>query len=57
MRVLKKLLLGLNEGEIAAELRISRHTVHAHIGYLYMVFGVRSRSRLMAKIFAEILEA
>ena len=43
------LLLGLSEKAVAAQLRLSRHTVHIHIHHIYRAFGVHSRPELMAR--------
>ncbi|WP_437947912.1 LuxR C-terminal-related transcriptional regulator [Sorangium sp. So ce296] len=39
---------GLGEEQIAAELRISQHTVHDDVKALHRRFGVQSRSELLA---------
>jgi DNA-binding CsgD family transcriptional regulator len=50
--VLKFLLAGAAEKEIAGELGISRHTVHGHVKDIYSYFGARSRPQLMARIMS-----
>ena len=47
-RVLRLLLSGLSEKQIAARLDLSRHTVHNHVKEIYRVVGVQSRAELMA---------
>jgi DNA-binding CsgD family transcriptional regulator len=44
--VLQYLLRGLGEKDIAAELGISRHTVHNHVKAIYVAQGVKSRYEL-----------
>jgi DNA-binding CsgD family transcriptional regulator len=46
--VLRLLLSGLSEKQIAARLDLSRHTVHNHVKEIYRVVGVQSRAELMA---------
>jgi DNA-binding CsgD family transcriptional regulator len=50
--VLQLLQRGLNEKEIAWELRISPNTVHVHVKALYQAFNVNSRSELLALTLA-----
>jgi pSer/pThr/pTyr-binding forkhead associated (FHA) protein len=47
-RVFERILKGLSEKEIAAELGVSRHTVHRHICRIYELAHVNSRSELLA---------
>jgi pSer/pThr/pTyr-binding forkhead associated (FHA) protein len=47
-RVFKELLNGLSEKEIAARLRLSRHTVHNHVRAILGRFAFHSRSELLA---------
>jgi DNA-binding CsgD family transcriptional regulator len=47
--VLRLLLSGDGEKQIADQLRRSVHTVHTHIRQLYEHFGVKSRGELMAR--------
>jgi DNA-binding NarL/FixJ family response regulator len=47
-RTLKKLLTGLSEKQIAADLELSFHTVHGYVKEIYQHFQVASRSELMA---------
>lgn len=51
-RTLRALLRGLSEKEVAAELGLSRHTIHEYVKALYRRFGVRSRSELLARFVA-----
>lgn len=51
-QTLELLLRGRSEKEIAAELGLSPHTVHEHVGRLYRHFGVRSRAELLARFVA-----
>jgi DNA-binding CsgD family transcriptional regulator len=47
--VLRLLLQGLTEKEVAARLFLSRHTVHAHAKNIYRLVGVHSRPELLAR--------
>jgi len=47
-RVLRKVLEGLAEKEIAKRLDLSVHTVHGYMKDLYLAFNVQSRPELMA---------
>lgn len=47
-RVLRELLRGLKEREIADTLCVSYNTVHTHVRDIYQTFEVRSRAQLMA---------
>jgi DNA-binding CsgD family transcriptional regulator len=42
---------GLGENEIAALLDRSTHTVHTHMGRMYLKLGVSSRCALVAQLF------
>lgn len=44
-----QLLKGRSEKQIAADLEISRHTVHDHVKRIYATFGVNSRAELLAR--------
>lgn len=46
--VLRHLLDGLSEKEVAVKLAISPHTVHHHVTDLYRLFDVSSRGELLA---------
>jgi DNA-binding CsgD family transcriptional regulator len=48
-QVLRLLLSGLGEKEIAARLGLSRNTVHHHVKALYRHFHVSTRSELLAR--------
>jgi pSer/pThr/pTyr-binding forkhead associated (FHA) protein len=48
IRVLRLLLTGQTEKEMAAKLFVSPHTVHSHIQAVYRELGVTSRAELMA---------
>jgi DNA-binding NarL/FixJ family response regulator len=50
-RVLRWLLRGLAEKQIAFELNLSPHTVHSHVKEIHSVLAVRSRGELMAKFW------
>ncbi len=45
---LDHVLLGLSEKQIAAEMELSRHTVHEYIMQLYRHFEVSGRAELLA---------
>lgn len=51
-RVLDFLTEGRTEKEIAAQLRISWHTVHSHVKEIYRCYGVTSRAKLLALFVA-----
>ena len=53
--VLESLLLGLSERKIAEQLKLSQHTIHAHVKSIYTKIGARGRAQMMAHVFAEIL--
>ena len=42
---------GLEESEIALRLRISPHTVHAHLNRMYKKLAVSSRCALLVQVF------
>jgi DNA-binding CsgD family transcriptional regulator len=48
-RLLGHLLAGTSEKELATQLGLSRHTVHAYIREIYKTSGVSSRAELMAQ--------
>ena len=48
MRVLRVLLTGKSEKEVAETLFLSPHTVHSHVRMIYEYYGVNSRPTLMA---------
>ena len=48
VRVLRRLLTGKSEKEIAAELYVSPHTVHSHVQAIYRELSVKSRAELMS---------
>ncbi|HWB53560.1 MAG TPA: helix-turn-helix transcriptional regulator [Tepidisphaeraceae bacterium] len=47
------LLMGHGEKQIANEMGLSRHTVHAHVKAVYRHFGVTSRPELLARFVNE----
>jgi DNA-binding CsgD family transcriptional regulator len=47
-RVFERLLMGKSEKEVAADLKVSRHTVHRHICDIYRLLEVNSRAELLA---------
>jgi DNA-binding CsgD family transcriptional regulator len=49
-QVLLALLEGCSEKEVAAQLGISRHTVHIYVKAIYRHYGVCSRSELMSQL-------
>lgn len=49
---LESLVAGASEKEIAAQLGISRHTVHDYAKRIYRAFGVRSRGELLARVLS-----
>jgi DNA-binding CsgD family transcriptional regulator len=48
VRVLRLLLTGMTEKEMAAKLFVSPHTVHSHIQAVYRELVVTSRAELMS---------
>jgi DNA-binding CsgD family transcriptional regulator len=46
---LRYILQGDAEKEVAAKLRLSRHTVHRYTQVIYRELGVNSRGELLAK--------
>jgi DNA-binding CsgD family transcriptional regulator len=46
--VLEQLKEGLSEKQIAAELKLSQHTIHTYVKNIYRRFGVTSRSQLLS---------
>jgi pSer/pThr/pTyr-binding forkhead associated (FHA) protein len=53
LRVLKLLLTGLREKEIAAKLYLSPHTVHNHVKEIFRKMNVKSRPALLALFVAD----
>jgi DNA-binding NarL/FixJ family response regulator len=49
-RVLDRLVQGVTEKELAAQLRLSESTVHHHIGAIYRAMGVTSRGEFLVKV-------
>jgi DNA-binding CsgD family transcriptional regulator len=47
-RVLRLILQGLSEKEVAARLHLSPHTVHTHVKNVYQALQVHSRGELIA---------
>ena len=52
-QVLKLLLKGLSEEEIAEHLFISIQTVHSHAKRIYRILGVHSRAQLLARYLSQ----
>ena len=52
-RVLERLVCGLSNRELAAELHVSVNTIQTHLAHAYEKLGVRSRSQLLARFFRE----
>jgi DNA-binding CsgD family transcriptional regulator len=48
-QVLERILLGDGEKQIAMRLRISQHTVHVYVKWIYQAYRADGRSDLMAK--------
>jgi DNA-binding CsgD family transcriptional regulator len=48
-QTLDLLLAGDGEKQIAAKLKLSRHTVHDYVKGVYRCFGVNSRAELLAR--------
>lgn len=49
-RICELLVDGLPDKQIAAKLKLSRHTVHNHVRAIYRQLGVHSRPELLAKL-------
>lgn len=49
------LLAGETEGDIAARLGISAHTVHCHVSRLHRKLNVQSKSDLLLRVFGTYL--
>lgn len=49
LRVVDGVVRGQTNGEMAAEMYISRHTVESHLKHIFAKLGVRSRSELAAQ--------
>ncbi len=47
-RVFDLIMRGKTEKEVARQLGVSPHTVHAHVRQIYRAFGVHSRAELLA---------
>jgi len=52
-RVFDRLVRGLTEKEVAAELELSPNTVHCHVVGIYRVLGVSSRAEFFTRILAQ----
>jgi DNA-binding CsgD family transcriptional regulator len=46
LEITKRVFDDLKENQIAAELKISPHTVHTHLGRIYRKVGVSGRAHL-----------
>ncbi len=53
--IVQAVLDDMSESDIAQNLGISRHTVHAHIERVYGKLGVSSRLQLVVRIFVEYI--
>ncbi len=51
--VVQGVLEDMSQAEIAQQLGISPHTVHAHLERVYNKVGVRSRVQLLVRVFSE----
>ena len=56
LEIARALFDGLSEEAVAQKLGISRHTVHNHVRYLYLLLDVHSRNELFHRIAATHLE-
>ena len=58
MQVLRELLFGASEKQVAYRLGLSRHTVHEHVKQIYKRMTVCSRGELLARFLQDLnLEA
>lgn len=48
---LNHLMRGLSEKEVAARMKLARHTVHEHVKAIYRLMRVHSRSELLSTVF------
>ena len=53
-KVMKHLLEGDGEKQVAAKLGLSRHTVHEYVKMLYQQLGVSSRSELLSQFVGRV---
>ena len=51
--VVSLLVRGLSNRQLAAALHVSENTIESHLAHVYDKLGVRSRSQLLALLFAE----
>ena len=56
LEVVRGVFNGGNEASIADDLSISTHTIHSHFDRLYRKLGIKSRSALIIRVFAEYLK-
>lgn len=49
-QTLQLLLAGCSEKEVAAQMGITRYTVHEHVKRIYRIFAVTTRAELMARL-------
>ncbi len=56
VQCVRQIFADKKEGDIAAELGISPHTIHTHLDRLYHKLGVNSRVELVVRIMARFLE-
>jgi DNA-binding CsgD family transcriptional regulator len=52
-RVVRLVLEGHSEKEVAKRLHLSRHTVHNHLQAIYALLGVHSRTELVSRLLRE----
>ena len=52
IEVLRLVATGLSDIQVATQLSLSRHTVHAHAKRIYHAVGVHSRAELLATAWA-----
>ena len=54
--IVRRLVNGQIEKEIAVDLRITRHTVHVHMKAIFDRTGVQSRGELLGRIIHYVLK-
>ena len=54
--IVRLIMCGRTEGQIADHLDISPHTVHSHLDRLYRKLGVTRRAAVVTRIFGAFLE-
>jgi DNA-binding NarL/FixJ family response regulator len=56
VEVLRGLIEGRTEKEVAREMNLSPHTVHVHVKSIYKKLAVRRRAQLLREVFGRSVE-